>query len=213
MLQEPSLLPQELQKEENIPACTMKLDPPIRSKIFNYRETVASLDVLVDEDISFVNNLPTCNCNNSNFCDPHHQHIVSGDLRIITNKKLRKLLSRGPNYREPKSLNYSKCKQSIESALVSSIDNLADKYKVNTEEFLAWKNKIIELVDERIKLLKSKNVPSATKPSLKDQEVLSALTDLHKNFVIVPIDKVMAMINKTFSMKRTFSVFHKLFYQ
>ena len=64
-----SELPEELQKEENIPACTMKLDPPIRSKILNYRETVSSLDVMVDEEVSFVNNLPTCDCLNSEFCD------------------------------------------------------------------------------------------------------------------------------------------------
>ena len=72
----------------------MKLDPPIRSKILKYRETVSSLDFMVDEEVSFVKNLPTCDCLNSEFCDPHHQHIVSGDLRIISNPKLL-LKSRG----------------------------------------------------------------------------------------------------------------------
>ena len=27
-------------------------------------------------------------------------HIISGDLRIIENEKLRKIVSKGPNYRE-----------------------------------------------------------------------------------------------------------------
>ena len=64
-------LPQDLQEEENIPSCTMKLDIPIRNKILNYQETVASLDIFVDEDVSFVRNLPSCECQNSEFCDPH----------------------------------------------------------------------------------------------------------------------------------------------
>lgn len=136
-----SLLPEELQKEENVPSCTMKLDTPIRNKILNYRETVSSLNIMVDEDVSFVHNLPTCDCQNSEYCDPHHKHIVSGDLRIVSNEKLRKLLSKGPNYREPKTLNYSKCKQSIESSIASSIGKFAEAYKVSTVEFLPWKLK------------------------------------------------------------------------
>ena len=80
-----SLLPEELQEKDDMPTCTMKLDPPIRGKILNYKETVSSLNVCVDEDVSFVENLPLCDCSTSQFCDPHHKHIVSGDLRIITN--------------------------------------------------------------------------------------------------------------------------------
>lgn len=200
-----SLLPEELQKEENVPACTMKLDTPIRNKILNYRETVSSLNIMVDEDTSFVHNLPTCNCQNSEFCDPHHKHIVSGDLRIVSNEKLRKLLSKGPNYREPKTLNYKKCKQSIESSITNSIDKFADVYKVSTAEFLSWKTKIIELVDKRIKVLKAKRIPSTTKPFLQDEEVQSALSDLHKNFVVVPIDKAsnnVALICKRFYIQK-----------
>ena len=116
------LLPEELKEEDEIPVSTVKLDPPIRSKILNYKETVSSLNVMVDEEVSFVENLPSCDCANSEFCNPDHKHIVTGDLRLITNSKLRKLLSKGPNYREPKMLNYRKCKQSIESSLTAAID-------------------------------------------------------------------------------------------
>ena len=62
-----SLLPEALQGDDDIPSCTMKLDPPIRSKILNYKETVSSLKIHVDEDVSFVGDLPTCECSNSEF--------------------------------------------------------------------------------------------------------------------------------------------------
>ena len=184
-----SLLPEELKGDDDVPACTMKLDPPIRSKILNYRETVSSLMVHIDEDVSFVENLPSCDCADSEFCDPHHKHIVSGDLRIITNTKLRKLFSKGPNYREPTTLNYRKCKQSIESSLTSSISNLATKYDLSIESFSAWKSKILKLVDDRIKILKSRRVPGITKPILQDEDAVRSLSDLHSKFVVVPIDK------------------------
>ena len=183
----------------------MKLDTPIRNKILNYQETVSSLNVMVDDYVSFVQNLPTCDCMNSEFCDSHHKHIVSGDLRIISNPKLRKLLSKGPNYREPKTLNYKKCKQAIESAISSSIVNLAEKYALTAADFSSWKQKIVELVDKRLKILKSKRVPSATKPSLQDEDVQTALKDLHEKFVVVPIDKAsnnVAIICKRFYIQK-----------
>ena len=155
--------------------------------------------------VSFVHNLPSCECSNSEFSDPHHKHIVSGDLRIIENSKLRKLLSKGPNYREPKTLNYKKCKQSIESSIEYSVENLVKKYKLNVEDLQPWKNKILELVDKRITQLKSKRVPSTTKPSLEDEEVLSALADIHNKFVIVPIDKAsnnVAIVCKRFYIQK-----------
>ena len=56
-----------------------------------------------------MNNLP-CNCTTSPFTDPNHGHIVSGDIRIVQNNKLRKLLCKGLKYREPVSINFSNCK-------------------------------------------------------------------------------------------------------
>ena len=81
-------LPTKLKGEKDIPVATMKLSPPIRSKILNYRETVSSLDIVVDDDVSFVRNLPSCECESSEFCDPHHHHVITGDLRVVSNQKL-----------------------------------------------------------------------------------------------------------------------------
>ena len=155
--------------------------------------------------MSFVENLPTCDCSASQFCDPHHNHIVSGDLRIIDNSKLRKLFSKGPNYREPKMLNYRKCKQSIESSISSSITSLATKYSVDVESFSAWKSKILELVENRIRILNQRKVPSATKPILQDEDFIASLAELHSKFVVVPIDKAsnnVALICKRFHIQK-----------
>ena len=79
--------------------------------------------VVVDDEVSFVRNLPSCKCEHSEFCDPHHKHIITGDLRVVSNPKLRKLLTKGPNYREPKMLNYISCQKEISTSLGSAVDS------------------------------------------------------------------------------------------
>ena len=98
------LLPLKIQAEEHIPVVSYKLCGTIRNKILNYKETVSS--IYVDEDVSFVTNSDECNCQNSVFCDPLHKHIVTGDLRIVENKKLRCLLTKGSNFREQRTINF-----------------------------------------------------------------------------------------------------------
>ena len=195
-----SSLPLQLQEELKVPFPTYKLDAPIRSKILNYKEAVNSVHIEIDEDISIIQNLPSCECSSSPFCDPHHNHIVTGDLRIIENQKLRKLFSKGPNYREAKPFNLKKCKESILISLDETIIKLTEKYKLNNNLFTNWRNLILSKIDARITVLRNKTKPQTTKPVLKDPTVKAYLDNLHKNFVIVPIDK--ASNNVAFVCKR-----------
>ena len=85
----------------------MKLDSPIRNKIMKYEATVRSIQHLTEDGITMTLNSETtsfypCNCQDSEFCDSHHGHIVTGDLRFVTNPKLRKLFSKGPNIEKTK---------------------------------------------------------------------------------------------------------------
>ena len=65
-----------------------------------------------------------------------------GDLSIITNSKLRKLVSKDPNFREAISINWNKCKREIEIGLDSSIEGrVSTNPKVMVEGFVEWKRK------------------------------------------------------------------------
>ena len=118
------LLPEKLRSEEEIPMITYKLRNPIRNKIFNYKETVQSIK-FENGEVSLDQYL--CECSGSELCDSHHQHIITGDLRIVESGKLRSLLTKGPNYREPLSVNYSKCKTAITDAINSLIQQVTTK--------------------------------------------------------------------------------------
>ena len=69
---------------------------------YNYKETVNS--IFVDEELAFCINIETCEYEHSQFCDPHQKHIKAGNFCIIYNSKLRKPMTRDPNYREPDTL-------------------------------------------------------------------------------------------------------------
>merc|ERR1712030_155890 len=90
-------LPDKIKSQENKICVTYRLRNPIRNKFFNYKETIASISV--NEPPS----LTTCSCNESDFKDPDHGHVVTGDLRIVEDVKLRKLLSKGPKIKTTKN--------------------------------------------------------------------------------------------------------------
>ena len=203
-------LPELLQDEMKLPKIVMKLDKPIRNKIMNYESTVRSIHHTNDEDVSFTlcseTNTPfPCSCSDSTFCDPNHGHIVTGDLRIVENSKLRKLLSKGPNYRENKTINYSKCNKEINQGLDLCASNLASKYKIPLSSFENWLSSIKRKVADKVRQLKSTKVPQQTKPVLRDENVVRYLADFHKKYVLVPIDKAsnnIAIICKQFYVMR-----------
>ena len=184
-----AFLPPDLQGEQEIPFPTYKLDSPIRNKILNYKDAVNSVQIEVDEDVSVVHNLPSCDCSSSPFSDPYHKHIVTGDLRIIENQKLRWLFSKGPNYREAKPFNLKKCKDSVKASLDETILKLAEKYRLDIALFTNWRNHILSKIDTRITTLRSNITPQSTKPVLNNPEAKAYLDELHSKFVIVPIDK------------------------
>ena len=196
-----NLLPEKMRCEKFLPFPTFKLDAPIRNKILNYKETVTSLQIEVDDEVAFVTNPCNCECDSSPFRDPHHNHIITGDLRFIENVKLRKLLSKGPNYREPKTINFNKCRKSLQETLDNSITIFATKHNLEVSSLTNWKNKILELVDIEILKLKEKIVPFQVKPLLKDPDVIQYLKSIHSKYVITPIDKAsknIAIICKKF---------------
>ena len=190
-----NLLPHPFNREA--PMVVYNLVKPIRSKIFNYKQVIQNLDVdafLADPTI-----LP-CSCANSPFVDGHHGHIITGDLKIVQNNKLRKLLCKGPKFREKENICWDKARESIMVGIKNAIKKWTEGEGLPNTLFNEWRNKVLEKVDNKITLLKNTVKPTRSKKTLKDSTVIKYLEELQEKYVMTPIDK--ADSNIAFICKR-----------
>ena len=117
-----------MQKKDSIRTITYKLGNTIRTNILNCKDVANS--IYVDKEVLFSLTTDLCDCEKSKFCNPHHKYIITGDLRIIENKKFRKILTKSPNYREPRSIGFSKTYFEIEQALEACIEKMSTKKQI-----------------------------------------------------------------------------------
>ena len=83
-----------------------------------------------------------------------HGHVITEDLRVIENAKLKELVAKGPKYREPNRVNW----KATETMFLESIDlyakNWSKREQVELKYLSEWKDQLKELVTDRISNLK-----------------------------------------------------------
>ena len=182
------------------PMIVYKYTRPIRNKIVNYRQTVQEADFE-----QWQNNEDRCECHNSPFKDEFHNHVITGDLSIVKNIQLRDILRKGPNYREPRTLDWRIVKKEINIGLSNFITQKCEKEGIPTTSFSEWKVKIMEAVTQRITLLKQRYpYYRPSKSILRNDAAAQELSTLHEKYVITVVDKASknyAFVCKWFYMK------------
>ena len=166
----------------------------VASKIFNFKASLQQLDF---QGLS--HDPPPCNCSDSKFLYAPCGHIVTGDLNIVRNIKLRDLLSKGPKYREPVSYSWHQNFDIIMDACEEYARRWAKKEDVEVDTLSEWIKSIADVLKRRIRRLKH-SVNTRYVSIFSDPDVVRELSRLHENFVIVPADK--ASNNYTFVCKR-----------
>ena len=136
----------------------------------------------------YLSNSQTCQCKKSKFCYEPHGHVITGDLRVIENAKLRELVAKGPKYREPNRVNW----KATETMFLEFIDlyatNWSKREQVELKYLSEWKDQLKELVTDRISNLKG-HFKSPKCKVLNQPDVKDTLHKLHANYVLVPADK------------------------
>ena len=174
--------------DDDIPMIVYSLSQPIRSRILNYKKFVSELDLDV-----FCKNNDSINCccsqYDDKFLNKDRNHILTGNLQIVKNNKLRKLFSKGPKFREPAKINFVSAKESIKSGIEDFIKNISETKKKGIYIFEHWKYSLLELVDSKIDKYTDKIKSKSIKSVFNDPDAKAELKRLKENFVIVPIDK------------------------
>ena len=146
-------------------------------------------------DLFFANpDILPFNCNNCPFVDRYHKHIVTGDLQIIKNNILRKLFIKGPKYREVRPIDLEKAKRCILEGLHNCISSWCYKNGVDKSFFLEWTNNVKVKIDERMSHLTNKLYANKHMDYLSSPDVKNALDNIHKDFVVVSINKRLVIL-------------------
>ena len=166
----------------------------VATKIFNCKSSLQQIDF---QSLS-QNPLP-CSCSGSEFLYAPCGHIVTGDLNIVRNDKLRDLLRKGPKYRELVLFSWHQNFDIIMDACEAYARRWAKKEDVELDTLSEWIKSIGDVLKRRIRRLKH-SVNTRHESIFSDPDVVTELSRFHENFVIVPADK--ASNNYTFVCKR-----------
>ena len=90
--------------------------------------------IYAEDEILFTLNTDPCKREHFTFIVPHHKHVITGDFGIVGKSKLRKLLTKGPNYRDLDQL-VSFAFAKITNGLDNCFENVASKTKYNDNNF------------------------------------------------------------------------------
>ena len=155
----------------------------IASKIFNYKQSLR--DFKLNEHGS---QPPLCSCSSSTYLYSPAGHVVTGNLNIVENLKLRDILSKGPKYREPTTFSWKYNFKLVMDSVEDYARRWAKEEEVELDSLSEWIKSIRHLLKRRM-YMAGRSVNNKPKSVFSDTDVTEHLADLHNRYVIVPADK------------------------
>ena len=158
------------------PIICYKYNKPIHNTVLNFNKLVSDLDIETSSPDSW-------NCKDSKFCYQPTDHTVTGNLKIITDSRIRSVISKGPKYRFPAHIDFNKCRETTASALNDYCTRWCKREHVESNALNNWKLKIFKIIDECV-LCNSINLDLLPpKPKLSFQYLKQGM------HVLAPADK------------------------
>ena len=116
---------------------------PIRNITFNYNQVTSYPGVL-----SFIQ--PSWSCADSPFLYSPARHVVTGDLTCIPDKGLLTLFKKGPKYRLPSRIDFTKCRDIADDALQTYCKRWSKKEGIGVHALNDMKNDFLRIIDIKI---------------------------------------------------------------
>ena len=114
---------------------------------------------------------------------------MTGNLKIISDSRIRYIVSKGPKYRFPSRINFKKCREEIASALNDFGNRWCKREYVEPDALKEWKVSIFKIVDQRIKFYSQNTNLLPPKPKSTFRYLKQGIQDFHRKYLLVPADK------------------------
>ena len=79
-------------------------------------------------------------------CYPTAGHIITGNLKIIPDSRIRNIISKGPKYRFLSNIDFNKCREEIAAALNEFGNRWCKREYVELKALKEWKLSVLKLV-------------------------------------------------------------------
>ena len=99
-----------------------------------------------------------CSCNSSRYKYESCGHVVTGDLSIIKDIKLRNLIGRGPAYREQNNIDWRVNLKNCKAAVSRYAKKWAREANVDRRVLRDWEEMVYKFIDEKIGSLKQRKI-------------------------------------------------------
>ena len=166
-----------------------KLRPPIALQFCNYSKFLKELTL--DGIKSICESKCACSEDNyKNFIYEHYGHVFTGNLDLVQNEDLRKVMQFGAKFRLDKKVSWDFVQESLEEDFAINMRKLVRKYKVTLDTLRPWYDAIMDKIKVRIRRCKNNKYMTKNGTTLKSFSVLNtAAAGLHSKFIVSTVDK------------------------
>ena len=147
---------------------------------FNFNKIVSDIDSKTPA---------SWDCQNSNYLYPPAGHVITGNLNVIPDARVRSIISKGPKYRFPSNIDFSKCRREIAASLNDFSNRWCKQENVEPDALKEWKINIFKIIDTRISFYSRNTHLLSSKPKSSFHHLKRGIQDFNMNFILVLADK------------------------
>ena len=116
-------------------------------------------------------------------------HIVTWDLKIITDSRIKSIICKGPKYKFPVPKYFRSCRQEIAGALQEFCTRWCKREHVESNALNGWKINIFKIIDGRISFYCNNLDLLPPKPKFNFRHLKKEIQEFHRSIVLAPTDK------------------------
>ena len=120
------------------------------------------------------------------YCYPAAGHIITGDLKIIPDSRIRNIIFEGPKYLIPSNIDFNKCREKTAAAL----NEFHNRWCTSKREYVEhaalkeWIQSILRIVSHSISFYCQNTNLFPPKPKTSLHHLKLGIQDFHRKYVL-----------------------------